>query len=129
MRGQRFGRPSTFYRCFGRSSSSCESPLGSISIILCLAKDLLNSRVDKTLDDGHPSLGELLLGVSTSGVSYTHKHNPSALHPDSLSTVRLLFILSLEPRLTQVDGVLDVDVVDQGDVLDFDTAMQERGQE
>lgn len=50
-----------------------------------------NSRVNETLNNGHTSLGELLLGVTASSVG-------------------------------NVDGVVDVDVVGQRDVLDFDTA-------
>jgi len=45
--------------------------------------------VDQSLNDGHSSLGELLLGVSASSVG-------------------------------NVDGMVDVDVVGQGDVLDLD---------
>lgn len=45
-------------------------------------------RVDQSLDNGHLALGELLLGVTTSGVG-------------------------------NVDGMLNVDVVNKGDVLDL----------
>jgi len=57
--------------------------------LLSVVPSVHHQRVDETLDNGHTTLGELLLGVSTGGVG-------------------------------NVDGMLNVDVVDQGDVLDFD---------
>ena len=52
-------------------------------------EELFDARVDQSLDDRHSSLGELLLGISASGVG-------------------------------DVDGVVDVDVVGERDVLDLD---------
>lgn len=54
-----------------------------------------NSRVDESLNDRHSSLGELLLGVSTSSVRH-------------------------------VDGMLHVDVVDEGDVLDLNPEIRKK---
>lgn len=51
--------------------------------------------VDETLNDGHLSLLELLLGVSASGVG-------------------------------DVDGMAGLDVIGQGDILDFDAKFVER---
>ena len=60
------------------------------SPILVIIGLVLNAPVDQSLDNGHLSLLELLLGITASGVG-------------------------------EVDGVADLDVVGQGDVLDLDT--------
>ena len=60
------------------------------SPVLVIIGLVLNAPVDQSLDNGHLSLLELLLGVTTGSV-------------------------------WKVDGMADLDVVGEGDVLDFDT--------
>lgn len=66
------------------------------------------SRVDETLDNGHAALGELLLGVTASSVGWL-----SAMRSWKPSSALLL---------TNVNGMVDVDVVGKGDVLDLNAA-------
>ena len=60
------------------------------SLILFIIGLVLNAPVDQSLDNGHLSLLELLLGVTASSVG-------------------------------EVDGMADLDVIGQGDILNLNT--------